>query len=89
MTPCGGRRRAHTVAPFYIGWRSRTWRVVRGRNAEAISSTAVPSTWWDGRTCTFVGDAKNGSSGTRVEGWSPDDPDRKEIGAAETPSRGA
>ena len=30
-----------------------------------------------------------GFSGTRVEGWSPDDPDREEIEAAETPSRGA
>ena len=72
--------------------RQRCWATMslRGyRNAEAISSTAVPSTWWDGRTCTFVGDAENGSSGTRVEGWSPDDPDRKEMGAAETPSRGA
>ena len=33
--------------------------------------------------------SRSGSSGTRVEGWSPDDPDREEIEAAETPSRGA
>ena len=32
-----------------------TMSLRRYRNAEAISSTAVPSTWWDGRTCTFVG----------------------------------
>ena len=37
----------------------------------------------------MVGYFEGGSSGTRVEGWSPDDPDREEIEAAETSSRGA
>ena len=34
------------------------------------------------------GVSQSGSSGTRVEGWSPDAPIREEIEAAETPSRG-
>ena len=43
-----------------------TMSLRRYRNAEAISSTAVPSTWWDGRTCTFVSDAKYSGSPTNA-----------------------